>query len=213
MELHLQFFGGRGASGGAKTVRQSYMDEVVKNDYFLKNGDKNSEEYKAVYNATKNLPLDQLYYKSLTTEEQNAITDLQNHTIAINEYMRKGEDGNANLDKTISEVKSAISKYKLTKDIVLYRGIGSEEYTDLVFGGDGGKTTSFKSASTDKSVAEAFAKNQGGYVIEYRISKGSRVADVNGAPRANENEYLLDSGLKYKKKQSGGDRRHIIIYI
>lgn len=213
MRLNLQFFGGRGASSGAKSTRQSYMDEVVKNDYFLKNGDKNSEEYKNVYNATKNLPIEQLYYRSLSSDEQSAISKLQNNNTAINEYMRKGAKDNESFNKTIEDVKSAIDKYKLDKDISLYRGIGQEEYTNLVLGLDGGKTTSFKSASTDKARAEAFASGQGGYVVEYKVSKGSRVADVNGAPMANEDEYLIDSNIKYKKITSGGDRKHIIVWI
>ena len=159
------------------------------------------------------MPKNQQYYYSLQNKEQFALGGMQMDTRNINEYMsgrRKdfNDETKKNLDERIKNVKSAIRKYELEQPITLYRGVSKEEFDGIK---EGGKTTSFKSTSTDEKRAEAFARNQGGYIIEYHAGKGSRVADVNGVPMANEDEFLIDSDVKYKKITKNGNR--IIIEI
>lgn len=190
---------------------KNYLNDYIENNKFLNNFDE--ETRKGFIDNFKKMPKNQQYYYSLPNQEQFALGAMQMDTRNINEYMSgRRKDFNAetkkNLDERIKNVKSAISKYELEQPITLYRGVSKEEFDGIK---DGGKTTSFKSTSTDEKRAEAFARNQGGYIIEYHAGKGSRVADVNGVPMANEDEFLIDSDVKYKKITKNGNR--IIIEI
>lgn len=190
---------------------KNYLNDYIENNKFLNNFDE--ETRKGFIDNFKKMPKNQQYYYSLPNQEQFALGAMQMDTRNINEYMSgRRKDFNVetkkNLDERIKNVKSAISKYELEQPITLYRGVSKEEFDGIK---DGGKTTSFKSTSTDEKRAEAFARNQGGYIIEYHAGKGSRVADVNGVPNANEDEFLIDSDVKYKKITKNGNR--IIIEI
>ena len=190
---------------------KNYLNDYIENNKFLNNFDEQTR--KGFIDNFKKMPKNQQYYYSLTNKEQFALGAMQMDTRNINEYMSgRRKDFNAetkkNLDERIKNVKSAISKYELEKPVTLYRGVSKEEFDGIK---EGGKTTSFKSASKDEKRAEAFARNQGGYIIEYHAGKGSRVADVNGVPMANEDEFLIDSDVKYKKITKNGNK--IIIEI
>ena len=190
---------------------KNYLNDYIENNKFLNNFDE--ETRKGFIENFKKMPKNQQYYYSLPNKEQFALGAMQMDTRNINEYMsgrRKdfNDETKKNLDERIKNVKSAISKYELEQPVTLYRGVNKEEFDGIK---EGGKTTSFKSTSTDEKRAEAFAKNQGGYIIEYHAGKGSRVADVNGVPMANEDEFLIDSDVKYKKITKNGNR--IIIEI
>lgn len=199
-----------GNEGQYAKVR-NYLNDYIENNKFLNNFDE--ETRNRFIDNFKKMPKNQQYYYSLPNQEQFALGAMQMDTRNINEYMSgRRKDFNVetkkNLDERIKNVKSAISKYELEQPITLYRGVSKEEFDGIK---DGGKTTSFKSTSTDEKRAEAFARNQGGYIIEYHAGKGSRVADVNGVPNANEDEFLIDSDVKYKKITKNGNR--IIIEI
>lgn len=190
---------------------KNYLNDYIENNKFLNNFDEQTRN--GFIENFKKMPKNQQYYYSLPNKEQFALGAMQMDTRNINEYMSgRRKDFNAetkkNLDERIKNVKSAISKYELEQPITLYRGVSKEEFDGIK---EGGKTTSFKSTSTDEKRAEAFARNQGGYIIEYHAGKGSRVADVNGVPMANEDEFLIDSDVKYKKITKNGNR--IIIEI
>ena len=203
--------GGRGASSSATMGgSSSYVNGYLENNKWLNNLDEESK--KNMLDNFKNMPKEQQYYYSLSKKEQNALIDMQTSSQAINEYMSGrnvdiSEARKEQLDEQISNVKSAIGKYKQDKPISLYRGVSEAEFNSIK---DGGKTESFKSTSTDKSRAEAFAKNQGGYIIEYKAGKGSKIADVNGVSGANENEFLIDSGVKYKNVTQKGDNYLVV---
>lgn len=191
--------------------KKSYLDGYIQNYWGWEN--LNDNEKKQAIERFNNKTKSQQYYDGLNYNEQTGLTAMSYDTRNLNEYMsgRRKDFSNAQkerLDKQIANVKSAISKYNLEKPITLYRGVSKEEFDGIK---DGGKTTSFKSTSTDEKRAEAFARNQGGYIIEYHAGKGSRVADVNGVPNANEDEFLIDSDVKYKKITKNGNR--IIIEI
>lgn len=186
--------------------KSSYTDNYIKNNGWIKTLDKESQ--KATIDNFNKLPENQQFYYGLSDGEQASLMALQGDSTNVNEYM-SGRNKNFDeltkkrLDNQIKNIKSAINKYDLKEPITLYRGVSKEEFDNIV---DGGKTTSFKSTSTDLERAKAFGKNQGGYIVEYRVSKGSPVADVNGLPMANENEYLIDSDVKYKKVTKNGNK-------
>ena len=194
-----------------KNKEKNYLDGYIENNKFLDNFDEKTRE--SFIENFKNLPKSQQYYYSLPKEEQFSLNAMQMDTRNINEYMSGrrtdfDDELKKDLDERIKNVKSAISKYNLEQPITLYRGVGKDEFDRVQ---TDGKTTSFKSASTDEKIANNFAKNQGGYIIEYKVGKGSRVADVDGLPMADENEYLIDSDVKYKKITKNGNR--IIVEI
>jgi len=190
---------------------KNYLNDYIENNKMLNNFDEKTRNN--FIENFKNLPKNQQYYYSLPKQEQFALSYMQMGTRIINEYMSGrnkdfDDETKKDLEEKIKNIKSAISKYDLEKPITLYRGVSKEEFNEVQ---KDGKTTSFKSASTNENVADTFAKNQGGYIIEYRVGKGGRVADVNGLPRADEDEYLIDSDVKYKKITKNGNR--IIIEI
>lgn len=184
------------------TSTNSYLQNYLKNTPWIND----SNRQMMIDNFNNNLSYAQQYFYSLPEKEQNALVGMQTNTHRVNEYQRNNDSGNEDLDNWIQNIKSAIGKYKLKEPVVTYRGVSEAEFNNL-----GNSTESFKSTSTKENMAELWAKNQGGYVIEYHISPGARVADVNGAPGANEDEILIDSGVRYKSVKKDGKRA--IVYI
>lgn len=201
--------GGRGASSGGGG--SGYVSGYLANNPWLAKMDKETQQ--EMIDNFKSMPPEEQYFYSLNQNEQNALSSMQNNTSAINDYMsgRNTDVSDAQkeqYDQTIANVKSAISKYEVQEPVTLYRGVSEAEFNSIK---DGGQTESFKSTSTDSARAQAFAQNQGGYIVEYHAGRGARIADVNGAPGANENEFLIDSGVKYRNVRKSGNR--IIIDI
>lgn len=159
-----------------------------------------------------NLNSAEKYFYSLTEDEKIAIVGAQTGMYSLNPYVRDGKSGDSYLENFDKNLNSAINKYELKSDIVTYRGVSVDEYFDVVFGGK--VTDSYKSSSFDESVAKNFAKNQGGSIIEYHISKGKgKGADVTGAPGSSEKEFLLNKNVKYKKVEGTSDPNRIRVYL
>lgn len=201
---------GRGSSGISS--KSSYLSGYIQNNPWLNNV--NEQARKSAIDNFNSMSEEEKYYYSLTAKEQSALEEMQYSTKTLNEYMSgRGADLSDDLkedfDKEIASVKSAIKKYTVQKPGTLYRGVSKAEFDSIA---SEKATDSFKSTSTDISRANAFAKNQGGYIVEYRYGKGARIADVGGVPGANEHEYLIDSGVKYKKVTKVSDT-HIVIKI
>lgn len=196
--------GGRGASSGGGG--SSYTSGYLRNNPWLNN--MGEETRKAMIENFENMPEEQQFYYSLTQDEQNALVQMQTNTQTINEYMsgRRTDispEQSAQLDQEIANVKSAISHYDVKEPMTLYRGVNEAEFNNIA---SGGATESFKSTSVNSSTAENFARNQGGYIVEYHASRGARIANVNGAPGANEGEWLIDSNVKYRRVTRSGNR-------
>lgn len=190
---------------------KDYTKGYIENNKWLNNFDEQTRD-NMIDGFTK-MPKNQQFYYSLNDKEKTSLVAMQMNTWNINEYMsgrRKdfNDETKKELDEQIKNVKSAINQYDLEKPITLYRGVSKAEFDGIE---KDGKTTSFKSASTNEKTASNFAKNQGGYIIEYRVGKGGRVADVDGVPGADEDEYLIDSDIPYKKMTRNGNR--VIIEI
>lgn len=159
---------------------------------------------------------DDWYLNKLTESQQSVIAEMSINTSNLNRYLYDEDFRNSlsdaqkqQFERKARVAKSALSKYELEKPITTYRGVSDDEFTNTLFGDDANK--SFKSSSYDKSRAEAFAKNQGGGIIEYRIKKGNWGADVNGVPMANEGEFLINKDVPYKIISSKG--KYMIIEI
>ena len=190
----------------------SYVDGYIRNNPWLSGMDENTRQM-LIENFNNMSPSEQFYF-SLSPDEQQAIVSMQINTTAMNDYMSGrnqsvSDETKARFDKNIQSMKSAIDQYQLDEPVTLYRGVSKAEFDSIK---QGGATESFKSTSTDKARAEAFAKNQGGYLIEYSVNKGARVADVNGAPMANENEFIIDSGVVFNSVSQKSDN-YIVIEI
>lgn len=135
------------------------------------------------------------WYLSLTDKEQAAV-------VAYTGYNYTNNPSRSEMTDTLD---NALSKFKTDKELVTYRGVSREEFVNTVFGGE--TKTTFKSTSTDLSRAEAFAKNQGGYIIEYHIKKGNHGAFLDGGvPMSVEKEFLINRNQKMKIVSSKGKK-------
>lgn len=156
------------------------------------------------------------FYNKLTDAEQMQIVSMQVNTTNLNRFLNDADFAKSlpePIRKQYAEqaktAGKALSKYKLEEPITVYRGVSEEEFTNTMW--DDVATKSFKSTSYDENRAMAFAKNQGGYIIEYHIKPGNYGADVNGVPGANEKEFLINRGVPYKILSSKGNRMVIQI--
>lgn len=156
------------------------------------------------------------FYNKLTDAEQMQIVSMQVNTTNLNRFLNDADFAKSlpePIRKQYAEqaktAEKALSKYKLEEPITVYRGVSEEEFTNTMW--DDVATKSFKSTSYDENRAMAFAKNQGGYIIEYHIKPGYYGADVNGVPGANEKEFLINRGVPYKILSSKGNRMVIQI--
>ena len=110
---------------------------------------------------------------------------------------------------------SAISKYNLEGDIIVYRGTDRKYYEDLNEG-DIIQEKVYYSTSLSQEVAEQFVidrKNPShGILVEIRVPKGSNVLYIgnNGAFEL-EQEMLIGRNTKYKVLEIG--RNKIILEI
>ena len=196
----------KGSSGIGNNNISPYLEGYIKNNPWLEEMPEKSR--KAIIDNFNNMPDEKKFYYSLTEQEQSALMKMQVNTKLVNQLM-SGRDTDipdskkTELNEEITLVKSAIGKYQLQEPMTVYRGVGKQEFDNIM---EGGMTESFKSTSTDRNRAESFAKNQGGYIVEYRTSPGVRIANVDGVPGANEKEMLLDSGVKYKRVVRNGNR-------
>jgi len=177
--------------------------------------EKNSEDKKTSLEAKLGKQSEEWYYKELTDAEKKAVVDAQVNTESLNRYLRGEGDFNEQtkekLAKQVKELDSALAKFSTTEEVVTYRGVSSKEFANVYLGVEK-ETKGVKSTSHDIKRAEAFAQNQGGFIIEYHIKPGNHGADVTGAPGADEREFLIRTGMPQKgiKKVS---KNHIIVEI
>ena len=212
---HVPIF--EGESKEDAVARSIGNNEDKKNEQIAKN-----KKQADKLNGKKSVSEDELksqstdwWYNKLSDSERKVILDAQYSTKSVNEYLRGARklDGSAksDMEETVHTLDSALSKFKTDSDIVTYRGVNSEEFTNTYLG-ISPKTVGIKSSSYAKSRAEAFAKNQGGYIIEYHIKAGNHGADVNGVPGANESEFLIRHNMT-QKVIAKPDKNTIIVVV
>jgi hypothetical protein len=109
------------------------------------------------------------------------------------------DPNNAGAQRSGEVIRSAIPKYALEKDTLLYRG--ADDYKKLFYGkmpivGDKITWSGFASSSIDRNVSEKYAKNgQDRVIVEMAVPKGT-----HGVPMGNkrlsaeitDKEFLLD---------------------
>ena len=135
------------------------------------------------------------WYLSLPYKEQVAVVAYTGYNYT-NDPSRK---------EMTDDLESAIGKFSLNTELTTYRGVSAEEFSETLF--SGGVKTTFKSTSTDLARAEAFARNQGGYIIEYRIKRGRHGAFLDGGvPGSNEREFLINRNQKMKVVSTKGKK-------
>ena len=135
------------------------------------------------------------WYLSLSDKEKTAVT-----AYTVTNYTK-----DPNRKEMTDALDNALSKFKTDKELVTFRGVSGEEFVDTLFSGE--VKTTFKSTSTDVSRAEAFAKGQGGYIIEYHIKKGNHGAFLDGGvPMSVEKEFLINRNQKMKVVSSKGKK-------
>lgn len=154
------------------------------------------------------------YYNQLTDAEQAGVVAAQYNTANLNRYLRGDtKDMSDALKNSLKEeadvLDGALAKYKTTEETVTYRGVSADEFANVYLGIEK-STKGVKSTSYDQNRADAFARNQGGFVIEYHIKPGNHGADVNGAPGANEQEFLIRNNMPQKVVQKVGKNRLIV---
>ena len=139
--------------------------------------------------------------------------------LKINAYMQA--DGNvppnAQLENMIANIDSAIRSSTLNQDLVVYRGIKSDQLFNVL--ANGNKTIdiySFQSTSIMREVSERYAGNESGKSILMKIILPQRtrcidVSKISTAPDQ-EDEILLGATGKYSiiRIYYNGDREQLI---
>ena len=136
---------------------------------------------------------------SLSNREETTINEytMYNNKV-VNEFLRSGKVdesfGKEDLQKQVDAIQSALNRYELEENVVLYRA-GNSEQIDKEF-------ASFVSTSTSRKLAESYLSSSKGsdtlYIIQASKGKGkgAYVSSVSEVPE--EQEFLLNRGLKPK---------------
>lgn len=157
-------------------------------------------------------------YKKLTAKELKSLKYYTqggyqqiNDYLTGDEYYNRGEDA-----KNIS---TAISKFKLDKDLITYRGTKAKYFKELKEG-DVFSGKVFYSTSLSRSQAMEFYTDIRDYYeeearfLEIRVPKNTEVLYVgkNTNFKVDEKELLLSNKLKYKIKEIKGDNMVLEVY-
>jgi hypothetical protein len=150
---------------------------------------------------------------TLTREELAAIGTYRSSAgLAMNRVLRGEREPTADLAAMIETLKGALGRARAPRPLVVRRGASSAEIAAM---GAAGRFEAFVSSSLDQSIAAAFAKRQGGRVIEIRVAAGTPgVAYVQRYPtvRPSQFEVLLAPGLGYRLVSRTGRRLVLEVY-
>lgn len=148
--------------------------------------------------------------KSLKSYTQGGYQQINDY-LTGDEYYNRGED--------VENIGTAISKFKLTKDLITYRGTKAKYFKGLKEG-DVFSGKVFYSTSLDKDQAMAFYTDIRDYyeeearILEIRVPKNTEALYVgkNTNYEVDEKELLLSNKLKYKIKEIKGDNMVLEVY-
>ncbi|MFV5767205.1 phage minor capsid protein [Mammaliicoccus sciuri] len=122
----------------------------------------------------------------------------------INEYLMQDELGihlaqDIDIEKDISNIKTALQKFKFGKPLRVFRGINSSEYQNLKSNLTFNTFTSFKSTSINSDVAKEFKdQNYNGSILIIDLPANANGAFIGPISEfEEEEEYLLNLGNKY----------------
>lgn len=155
----------------------------------------------------------------LKTLTKNEIKSIRKYSLVdykkINRFLSGETKQNTKLEEKIKNIDSAIAKYNLEDDIIVYRGTERKYYEDLnedeII-----QEKVYYSTSLSQEVAEQFVidrKNPSdGILVEIRVPKGSDVLYIgNNGSFELEQEMLIGRNTKYKVLEIG--RNKIILEI
>ena len=151
------------------------------------------------------------FLKTLTRNERKALGKyFVSGYDEINRFLSGEPKQNTKLEEKIKNMDSAIAKYNLEDDIIVYRGTDRKYYEDLNEG-DIIQEKVYYSTSLSQEVAEQFVidrKNPShGILVEIRVPKGSNVLYIgNNGSFEFEQEMLIGRNTKYKVLEIGRDR-------
>lgn len=151
------------------------------------------------------------FLKTLTRNERKALGKyFVSGYDEINRFLSGEPKQNTKLEEKIKNMDSAIAKYNLEDDIIVYRGTDRKYYEDLNEG-DIIQEKVYYSTSLSQEVAEQFVidrKNPSeGILVEIKVPKGSNVLYIgNNAAFESEQEMLIGRNTKYKVLEIGRDR-------
>ena len=151
------------------------------------------------------------FLKTLTRNERKALGKyFVSGYDEINRFLSGEPKQNTKLEEKIKNMDSAIAKYNLEDDIIVYRGTDRKYYEDLNEG-DIIQEKVYYSTSLSQEVAEQFVidrKNPSeGILVEIKVPKGSNVLYIgNNAAFESEQEMLIARNTKYKVLEIERDR-------
>lgn len=122
----------------------------------------------------------------------------------INNYLMQDELGihlaqDIDIEKDISNIKTALQKFKFGKPLRVFRGINSSEYQNIKSNLSFNTFTSFKSTSINNDVAKEFKdQNYNGSILIIDLPANANGAFIGPISEfEEEEEYLLNLGNKY----------------
>ena len=151
------------------------------------------------------------FLKTLTRNERKALGKyFVSGYDEINRFLSGEPKQNTKLEEKIKNMDSAIAKYNLEDDIIVYRGTDRKYYENLKVN-DIIEEKVYYSTSLSQEVAEQFVidrKNPfDGILVEIRVPKGSNVLYIgNNGSFELEQEMLIGRNTKYKVLEIGRDR-------
>ena len=151
------------------------------------------------------------FLKTLTRNERKALGKyFVSGYDEINRFLSGEPKQNTKLEEKIKNMDSAIAKYNLEDDIIVYRGTDRKYYENLKVN-DIIEEKVYYSTSLSQEVAEQFVidrKNPSdGILVEIRVPKGSNVLYIgNNGAFESEQEMLIARNTKYKVLEIERDR-------
>ena len=148
-----------------------------------------------------------LLLKTLTKNERKALGKyFVSGYDEINRFLSGETKQNTKLEEKVKNMDSAIAKYNLEDNIIVYRGTDRKYYEDLNEG-----DIIQEKVYLSQEVAEQFVidrKNPShGILVEIRVPKGSNVLYIgNNGSFEFEQEMLIGRNTKYKVLEIGRDR-------
>ncbi|MCL2182255.1 MAG: ADP-ribosyltransferase [Chitinispirillia bacterium] len=148
-------------------------------------------------------------YAKFTETERSATGDYTRAAyLGINEALFDGTwDKKTRIANYVHDVDSAIGKFSLKEDVVVYRGTASEYFVGWGVGSIK-PYDAYMSTSFSKEVAQGFADNRaaGGrdsMMIEIEIPRGTRGLYIgsNSNVGVDEAEFLVGRGQKFRVKE------------
>lgn len=180
----------------------------------------NSEDEKR-YNT-----MAQSWYNKLNNDEQESVAMYVRDSSNLNNWLANDKDlskvpgwEHADTDnvkeqnkicaKENDELHSALSKFKRNEDIIVKRAMGQEEYINLLKEAKAESIQTFKRFKSTTPFDGAYGNEE---TIEYYVPKTVQGAYLDGKGYAEEKEFLISAGQKYRARYIEGEGLKVYVY-